>query len=193
VLSLFKPGEALRIWRMNRIDALTWGVTFVVVLLAGIEAGILTGVAFSLILFLWRTSRPHIAIVGRVGQSEHFRNVLRHQVQTCPHVVAVRVDESLYFANTRYLEDTLLRIVAERPEVKHLVLIGSAINFIDASAMETLESLVHELRAAGVELHLADIKGPVMDQLQRAGFIDHLGAERVYLSTHQAMQALDCV
>ena len=87
----------------------------------------------------------------------------------------------------------MLRIVAERPEVKHLVLIGSAINFIDASAMETLESLVHELRAAGVELHLADIKGPVMDQLQRAGFIDRLGAERVYLSTHQAMQALDCV
>ena len=192
VLSLFKPGEALRIWRMNRTDALTWGVTFVVVLLAGIEAGILTGVVFSLILFLWRTSRPHIAIVGRVGQSEHFRNVLRHQVQTCPHVVAVRVDESLYFANTRYLEDTLLRIVAERPEVKHLVLIGSAINFIDASAMETLESLMHELRAAGVELHLADIKGPVMDQLQRAGFIAHLGAERVYLSAHQAMQALDC-
>ena len=193
VLSLFKPGEALRIWRMNRTDALTWGVTFAVVLLYGIEAGILTGVALSLLLFLWRTSRPHIAIVGRVGQSEHFRNVLRHQVQTCPHVVAVRVDESLYFANTRYLEDTLLRIVAERPEVKHLVLIGSAINFIDASAMETLESLLHELRAAGVELHLADIKGPVMDQLQRAGFIDHLGAERVYLSTHQAMRALDCV
>jgi SulP family sulfate permease len=193
VLSLFKPGEALRIWRMNRTDAVTWGVTFAVVLLFGIEAGILAGVVFSILLFLWRTSRPHIAIVGRVGQSEHFRNVLRHQVQTCPHVVAVRVDESLYFANTRHLEDTLLRIIAERPEVKHLVLIGSAINFIDASAMETLESLLHELRSAGVDLHLADIKGPVMDQLQRAGFIDHLGAERVYLSTHQAMRALECV
>jgi SulP family sulfate permease len=193
VLSLFKPGEALRIWRMNRTDAVTWGVTFAVVLLFGIEAGILAGVVFAILLFLWRTSRPHIAIVGRVGQSEHFRNVLRHQVQTCPHVVAVRVDESLYFANTRYLEDALLRIVAERPEVKHLVLIGSAINFIDASAMETLESLLRELRAAGVALHLADIKGPVMDQLQRAGFIDHLGAERVYLSTHQAMRALECV
>lgn len=193
VLSLFKPGEALRIWRMNRTDAVTWGVTFAVVLLFGIEAGILAGVVFAILLFLWRTSRPHIAVVGRVGQSEHFRNVLRHQVQTCPHVVAVRVDESLYFANTRYLEDALLRIVAERPEVKHLVLIGSAINFIDASAMETLESLLHELRAAGVALHLADIKGPVMDQLQRAGFIDHLGAERVYLSTHQAMRALECV
>lgn len=193
VLSLFKPGEALRIWRMNRTDAATWGVTFAVVLLSGIEAGILAGVVFSLLLFLWRTSRPHIAIVGRVGQSEHFRNVLRHQVQTCPHVVAVRVDESLYFANTRYLEDALLRIVAGRPDVKHLVLIGSAINFIDASALETLENLVRELRAAGVELHLTEIKGPVMDQLQRAGFVEHLGDERIHLSTHQAMQALKCV
>ncbi len=193
VLSLFKPGEALRIWRMNRTDAATWGVTFAVVLLSGIEAGILAGVAFSLLLFLWRTSRPHIAIVGRVGQSEHFRNVLRHQVQTCPHVVAVRVDESLYFANTRYLEDALLRIVAGRPDVKHLVLIGSAINFIDASALETLENLVRELRAAGVELHLTEIKGPVMDQLQRAGFVEHLGDGHIHLSTHQAMQALKCV
>ncbi len=193
VLSLFKPGEALRIWRMNRTDAATWGVTFAVVLLSGIEAGILAGVAFSLLLFLWRTSRPHIAIVGRVGQSEHFRNVLRHQVQTCPHVVAVRVDESLYFANTRYLEDALLRIVAGRPDVKHLVLIGSAINFIDASALETLENLVRELRAAGVELHLTEIKGPVMDQLQRAGFVEHLGNGHIHLSTHQAMQALKCV
>ncbi len=193
VLSLFKPGEALRIWRMNRTDAATWGVTFAVVLLSGIEAGILAGVVFSLLLFLWRTSRPHIAIVGRVGQSEHFRNVLRHQVQTCPHVVAVRVDESLYFANTRYLEDALLRIVAGRPDVKHLVLIGSAINFIDASALETLENLVRELRAAGVELHLTEIKGPVMDQLQRAGFVEHLGDGRIHLSTHQAMQALKCV
>lgn len=193
VLSLFKPGEARHIWRMNRTDALTWGVTFAAVLLLGIEAGILAGVALSLLLFLWRTSRPHIAVVGRVGQTEHFRNILRHQVQTWPHVVAVRVDESLYFANTRYLEDALLRIVAERPEVRHLVLIGSAINFIDASALETLEALVRELRAAGVELHLAEIKGPVMDQLQRAGFVEHLGAGRIHLSTHQAMLALGCV
>lgn len=193
VLSLFKPGEVRHIWRMNRIDAFTWGVTFAAVLVFGIEVGILAGVAFAILLFLWRTSRPHIAVVGRVGQSEHFRNILRHQVQTCPHVVAVRIDESLYFANTRYLEDALLHIVAERPEVRHLVLIGSAINFIDASALETLESLLRELRAAGVEFYLSEIKGPVMDQLKRAGFVEHLGENRIFLSTHQAMQALECV
>ncbi|HWQ14874.1 MAG TPA: sulfate permease [Roseiflexaceae bacterium] len=193
VLGLFRPGEVRHIWRMNRGDALTWGVTFASVLALGIEAGILAGVALSLLLYLWRTSRPHIAVVGRVGQSEHYRNVLRHQVTTWPEVVAVRVDESLYFANTRYLEDALLKIVAGRPEVRHLVLIGAAINFVDASALETLEALLGELRAAGVTLHLAEVKGPVMDRLQRAGFVQKLGAEHIHLSTHQAMQALGCV
>ena len=193
VLGLFKPRELRHIWRMNRGDALTWGVTFGAVLLLGIEAGILAGVALSLLLYLWRSSRPHIAVVGRVGQTEHYRNVLRHQVTTWPQVVAVRVDESLYFANTRYLEDALLTIVAERPEVQHLVLIGAAINFVDASALETLEGLLAELRAAGVTLHLAEIKGPVMDRLERAGFVAKLGADHIHLSTHQAMQALGCV
>ncbi|MCX7790214.1 MAG: sodium-independent anion transporter [Chloroflexaceae bacterium] len=122
-----------------------------------------------------------------------YRNILRYDVQTWPHVVAVRVDESLYFANTRYLENALLRIVAERPEVKHLVLIGSAINFIDSSALHTLESLIQELRDAGVELHLAEIKGPVMDGLKRAHFVEKIGPERIHLTTHEAMQRLGCV
>lgn len=193
VLGLFKPREALHIWHLNRGDAITWGVTFAAVLALGIELGILAGVALSLILFLWRTSRPHIAVVGRVGQSEHYRNVLRHSVQTWPQVAAVRVDESLYFANTRYLEDALLRIVADQPDVKQLVLICNAINFVDASALETLSALVDELTAAGVTLHLAEVKGPVMDRLERAGFVAKIGADHIHLSVHQAMQKLGCV
>jgi SulP family sulfate permease len=133
-----------------------------------------------------------VAVVGRLGNSETYRNVRRHQVQTCSHVVAIRVDESLYFANTKFLEETVLCTIADQPEVKHLVLIGIAINFIDASALETLESLVQELRNAGVEFHLADIKGPVMDRLKAIGFIDKIGADHIHLSTHDAMTALDC-
>jgi SulP family sulfate permease len=193
VLGLFNPREPLHIWKMNRSDAITWVITFAVVLILGIEIGILAGVGASLLLFLWRTSRPHVAIVGRVGESETYRNVLRHEVKTCPHVVAVRVDESLYFANTKFLEDTLLRAVAERPEVKHLVLIGAAINVIDSSALATLESLILELRDAGVQLHLAEIKGPVMDRLTAVGFVEQLGAEHIFLSTHDAMKALGCM
>lgn len=190
VFGLVDLQEPRHIWAANRGDAITWGLTFAAVLLLGIEIGIFVGVGISLAIYLWRTSRPHIAIVGRIGESEVYRNILRYDVTTWPEVVAVRVDESLYFANTRYLEAALLRIVAERPEVKHLVLIGSAINFIDSSALHSLESLLQELRDGGVQLHLAEIKGPVMDGLKRAHFVEKIGAQHIHLTTHSAMQAL---
>ncbi|MCS6845582.1 MAG: solute carrier family 26 protein [Caldilineales bacterium] len=193
VTNLFDLETLREAWRYNKADAASWLVTFGVVLAWGIEVGIGAGVLTSLALFLWRTSRPHMAVVGRVGETEHFRNVLRHPVRTCPHVIAVRVDESLYFANTRYLEDQLLAMVADRPEVRHLLLICSAINFIDASALQTLEALHEELRDAGVQLHLAEVKGPVMDRLQAIGFVERLGAQHIFLSTHEAMRALECV
>jgi SulP family sulfate permease len=180
------------VWHYSKADFIALLATFITVLGVGVETGILVGVAAALVLFIWRTSRPHIAIVGRLGNTETYRNVLRHQVKTCPHILAVRVDESLYFANTKYLEDTILSLIADRPEVKHLLLIGIAINFIDASALETLESLIQELHDAGVEFHLADIKGPVMDQLKAIGFVERIGADHIYLSAHEAMQALRC-
>jgi len=192
VIGLVDLREPQRIWRTNRGDAFTWLITFVSVLALGIETGIFIGVATALVLYLWRTSRPHIAIVGRLGDSEVYRNVERHPVKTWPHVVAVRVDESLYFANTRYLEQALLRIVAERPEVKHLVLIGSAINFIDSSALHTLDHLIDELRDAGVEFHLADIKGPVMDRLSQSELLTKIGQDHIHITTHAAMLALGC-
>jgi sulfate permease, SulP family len=190
VIGLVNLREPLKIWHTNRGDALTWAIAFAAVLLLGIEIGIFAGVAASLIFYLWRTSHPHIAVVGRLGDSETYRNVERYQVQTWPDVVAMRVDESLYFANTRFLEEAILRVVAERPTVKHLVLIGTAINFIDSSALHTLEHLVDELRDAGVQLHLAAIKGPVMDRLLHSPLIAKLGAQHLHLSTHDAMRAL---
>jgi SulP family sulfate permease len=163
------------------------------VLALGVEQGILVGVAAALLLFIWRTSKPHVAVVGRLGESEIYRNVLRHPVEMCERVVAVRVDESLYFANSKYLEETVLDAVAERPAVDHFVLIGTAVNFIDASALETLESLIHELKDADVTFHLAAIKGPVLDRLEAIGFVEHVGANNIHLSTHDAMRAIGCV
>ena len=177
-------------WAYNKTDALSLIVTFVAVLTIGIEMGIVIGAGLSIALYLYRTSRPHIAVVGRVGQTEHFRNVLRHKVHTDDDILIVRVDESLYFANTAYLEDELLGRVADQRDIKHLVLIMSAVNFIDASALETLENLIERLRDAGVTLHMAEVKGPVMDKLQRVDFEDTLGAGHVYLSTHDAIADL---
>jgi len=177
------------IWKYNKADALSWIVTFGAALLVNVETGILVGVIASLVLFLWRASRPHVAEVGQLN-GETYRNVLRHQVKTYSHIIAIRIDESLYFANSRFVEDLVLRLVSERPQVAHFVLICSAVNFIDASALETLTALIEQLESAGVHFYLTDVKGPVMDRLERVGFVDKIGRERIFLTIHEAMQTL---
>ena len=190
VLSLVDVATIRHTWRYSRSDFSAMATTIVVVLTVGVEAGLLAGVALSIVLYLWRTSRPHIAIVGQVPGTEHFRNIERHCVVTSPMVLSVRVDESLYFADARYLEDRLYDEVARRPQVRHLVLLCSAVNYIDASALDSLELIMDRLRQAGVTFHLSEVKGPVLDRLQRSQFLDHLTG-RVFLSQHQAMAALD--
>src|SRR5690606_37968713 len=121
-------------------------------------------VAASILIFLYRSSQPHAAVVGQVPGTEHFRNVKRHDVHTIPSVLSIRVDESLYFANARYLEDLVYGEVAGRPELKDVVLMCSAVNAIDMSALESLEAIQHQLQDLGVRLHLSEVKGPVMDR-----------------------------
>lgn len=181
------------IWHYYKVDGLTLLITFVAVLMVGVESGILYGVASAMLLYIWRTSRPHVAIVGRLADSEIYRNIQRYEVQTWPSIIAMRIDESLYFANTKYLEDTVLQQIAENPEIKQFLLIGTAINFIDASALETLQELGNALNNAGVEFHLAAIKGPVLDRLKGSGLIEQIGADRVHLSTHDAIKQLGYV
>jgi SulP family sulfate permease len=164
--------------------------TILVTLGVGVEVGVAVGVGLSLVLFLLRTSRPHMAVVGQVPGTEHFRNVLRHAVVTSPKVLTLRVDESLYFANARHLEDRIYDLAAARPEITDVVLMCPAVNFIDASALESLEAVVHRLADAGVRFHLSEVKGPVMDRLERVHFLDHLTG-KVFLSQHQAMAELD--
>jgi SulP family sulfate permease len=190
VLSLVDVRTPLHTWRYSRSDFSAMALTIGVVLTIGVEAGIVAGVALSIALYLWRTSRPHIAIIGQVPGTEHFRNVERHAVITSPTVLSIRVDESLYFANARYLEDRLYDEIARRPEVRHAVLVCPAVNYIDASALDSLEVIVERLRQAGVAFHLSEVKGPVLDRLRRSDFLGRLTG-RVFLSQHQAMTELD--
>jgi len=174
-------------WAYDHTDGLSMFITFLAVLVVGIEMGILVGVAASLVLYLYRTSRPHTAIIGRIDDTEHFRNVQRHSVTTYPQLTLIRVDESLYFPNATYLEEEILGLVADQPDLTDLVLVCSAVNYIDISALEVLEKLIHELHDAGVRFHMAEVKGPVMDRLQQIGFINELGQDRVFISTHAAV------
>ena len=177
-------------WTYNKADTAALVTTFIAVLVIGLEPGILFGAGLSIALYLHQSSRPHLAIVGRVGNSEHFRNIDRHSVKTYPDILALRIDENLYFANTHYLEDKILELVADNKEVRHLVLICSAISFVDSSALESLRSLIEYLKNAGVILHLAEVKGPVMDRLEKTNLLDNLGEGKVFLSAHEAMQVL---
>jgi SulP family sulfate permease len=127
--------------------------------------------------------------VGRYGNTEHFRNVLRHEVSTTPNLVMVRVDESLYFVNSRYVETFLLNEVADNPLVDSILLICSAINFIDASGLEVLESLNEKLHEAGVTLNLAEVKGPVMDTLIKTDFYRNMHG-KIFFTTDLAMKEL---
>jgi SulP family sulfate permease len=189
VLGLVDLGALRRTWAYSRTDGAAMAATILVTLGLGVEPGILAGVALSLVLHLYRTSRPHVAIVGQVPGTEHFRNVARHRVATDPAVLSLRVDESLYFPNARFLEDTVLRELAARPEVRHVVLMFPAVNAVDASALETLEGLNAGLKASGVTLHLSEVKGPVMDRLGRSHFLDDLTGQ-VFLTQCDAMRAL---
>ncbi len=190
VLSLVDLGALKRTWIYSKADFAAMAATIVTVLTTGIEAGILAGVGLSLVLFLARSARPHMAVVGQVPGTHHFRNVLRHEVVTSPAVLSVRVDESLYFANARWLEDRLYDMAVAEPALRHVVLICSAVNEIDASALESLETLDQRLGAAGIAFHLSEVKGPVMDRLKRTDFLEHLSGQ-VFLSQHDALAALD--
>ena len=189
VLSLVDLASLRRTWRYSRQDGAAQLATILGVLLGGVEAGILLGVGLSLLLFLWRTSQPHMAVVGQVPGSEHFRNVERFAVIESPSVLSLRVDESLYFPNARYLEDRIGELIANRPLVRHLVLMCSGVNLIDASALDSLEAIVERLHTAGVQLHLSEVKGPVMDQLRRSDFLEKFGGQ-VFISQFQALQTL---
>jgi SulP family sulfate permease len=138
------------------------------------------------LLLLYRTSRPHIAVVGQVPGTEHYRNVLRHAVLEQPGILGLRIDESLYFANARFLEDAMASHVAARPGLRHVVLQCSAINDIDASALESLETINERLQTSGVQLHLSEVKGPVYDRLRRSHFLVQLSGQ-VFLTHHQAV------
>ena len=189
VVQLIDIKTIIHTWHYSKQDTAALLATLITVLFVGVEAGIITGVSLSLILFLWHTSRPHIAVVGRVPGTEHFRNVERFEVETQPNILTVRIDESLYFVNARVLEDRINSLVAERKEISDVILMCTAVNMIDASALESLETIADRLHSVGIKLHLSEVKGPVMDKLKGSALIAHLTGQ-IFLTQHQAIDSL---
>ena len=191
VMSLFDLSVFKRTWHYSYHDFTALIITFSLTLLVNVQSGITAGVLLSIGLHLYRSSRPHTAIVGLVPGTEHFRNIDRHEVDICPDVVTLRIDESLYFANARFLEQRILEIIAENKTTKHLVLMCSAVNDIDGSALEILETVNQQLKHLEIGFHLSEVKGPIMDKLKKSHFIDELYGQ-IFLTQFKAYEKLSC-
>ncbi len=187
VLSLVDFSILKRTWDYGFSDFVAVAITIFVTLGLGVETGVACGVLASLALHLYKTSRPHMAVVGEVPGTEHYRNVDRHEVITRSDILSLRIDESLYFANASFVESRLYSLLDERPDVRHVILMCTAVNEIDLSALEALESINHQLRERGIDLHLSEVKGPVMDVLRHTHFLEELSG-KVFLSQHHAVK-----
>lgn len=189
VLSLVDFSVLKRSWAYSKPDFIAVTATILFTLGMGVETGVSAGVILSIGLHLYRTSRPHVAEVGLVPGTQHFRNINRHKVVTDKSILTIRIDESLYFANARFLEDYIYDRLAGDQQIRHVVLMCSAINEIDLSALESLEAINQRLSDSGVRLHLSEVKGPVMDGLGKTHFLDVLTGQ-VFLSQYDAWAAL---
>ncbi len=189
VLSLVDFSILKRSWTYSKDDFVAVAATILLTLTLGVETGVSAGVLLSLVLHIYKTTRPHIAEVGLVEGSEHFRNILRHPVKTDPALLSVRIDQSLYFANARFLEDFIYKRAMGHSEIKDVVLMFPAVNEVDLSALESLEAINTRLKDVGIRLHLSEVKGPVMDRLKRSHLLEELTGE-VFLSQYDAWRKL---
>lgn len=176
-------------WKYSKADGLAMWTTFFGVTCIDISTGLMIGIILTFVLLLWKISRPHIAVIGLVEGTQHFRNVSRYDVITTPTVVAFRVDENLSFLNAHVLKGHVITEVSQNDQLQHVVINCSSISNIDLSALEMLEDLNWELSQLNIQLHLSEVKSFVMDRLSRSALIRQLSGQ-IFLSHYQAIQTL---
>ena len=188
VLGLLDWHTLREAWRYDKADAVSLLLTFAGVIFLGVEEGILLGVALSLAVLVWRSNHPHMAIVGRVPGTEHFRNIDRHQVDTLSGLIALRIDESLYFANAQIIEEKVEALIQSNTDTRTVLMILSAVNQLDSTALTMLTDMQKDLAARNITLQFAEIKGPVLDRLRGTPLGEKMH-DQIFLSTHEAFVA----
>jgi SulP family sulfate permease len=191
VIGLIDVKEAKHLFKVKKADGWTLALTFVVTLAVGSEQGILIGMAFSLLVFIWRSSHPHTAELGYVEKEDVFRNIKRFpEVKTYPEALILRVDASLYFANMGFFEDRLRKNLIERPEVKWVIIDLSGVNDIDAVAIDALEEVIENYHGKQIQFLFAGMKGPVRDLVAKAGWEEKYGERIKHPSIQHALQSI---
>ena len=191
IFPLIKLREIITTWKYDRGDGIAELITLLGVLALGIEEGIALGVIITILSYLRRTSRPHIAVVGRIKDTQHFRNIKRHQVETWSNLLLIRIDENVSFANVNYIINFIEDETINSTELKHVVLIFSSVSHIDCTAFEALENLISSLKSQHILLHLSEVKGPVLDKLKQTSFLDQLSPGKIFFQTIEAVEKLN--
>jgi sulfate permease, SulP family len=190
IIPLVRIKNIIHTWQYDRGDGVAELVTLLGVIIFGIEEGISLGILLTVASHLRKSSQPHIAVVGRIPGTEHFRNIKRHQVETWRHLLMLRIDESITFTNINFIEEFLSDQIQKEPDVKHVVLIFTSVSDIDSTALEALESINHTLQGQGKTLNIAEAKGPVMDKLEKTDFIEQLKPGKVFFRNMDAVNEL---
>ena len=176
-------------WKYSKADGFAMWATFLGVTCIDISTGLLIGIVLTFVLLLWRISRPHIAVIGLIQGTQHFRNISRYDVITSPTIVAFRVDENLSFLNAHILKGKIITEISHNTHLQHVIINCSSISNIDLSALEMLHDLNQALAQLNIQLHLSEVKSPVMDRLSSSKLADELTG-KIFLSHYQAIQSL---
>jgi len=171
-------------------DGIAMALTILFTLTLGVIAGLIAGIGISLMMYLYRTSKPHVAVVGQVPGTQHFRSIERHEVITTSQIISMRIDESIYFPNARFLETKINDLIALQPDVKHFILMCSAVNSIDASGLESIKAINQRLTENGIAFHLSEVKGPIMDGLKKTKFYEEIKS-RIHLTQFEAVSSIN--
>jgi SulP family sulfate permease len=190
IIPLIKLREIIDTFQHDRADASTQFITLIAVLTLGIEEGIALGIIVTVIIFLRRTSLPHIAVIGQVDGTEQFRNIKRHNVKTWPNLLLIRIDENITFANITYITEFISEQADKQTTLEHIVLNCSSISYIDTTAFEALKNFVTAIENRGLTINLAQVKGPVMDKLSQMKIEDELSKGQVFFHTTDAIKSL---
>ncbi len=189
IFPLIKLKDILHTWRYDKSDGMAELMTLLGVLVFGIEEGLVLGIVLTIASYLRQTSQPHIAEVGRIANTEHYRNINRHEVETWSKLLLLRIDENITFSNADYINDFILERLTHRP-IKHIVLICTSVSHIDSTALEALESMSHTLSQQGMTLHFSEVKGPVMDKLEQSCFLEKIKPGQLFFRTIDGVDKL---
>jgi sulfate permease, SulP family len=190
IIPLVKLKNIIHTWHYDRGDGIAELVTLLGVLVFGIEEGIILGIVLTIASYLRKSSRPHIAVVGRIPNTEHYRNIKRHNVETWQHLLLIRIDDNITFTNVNYIEEYLFSELKRQPHIKHVVLICTSISDIDTTALEALENINHTLQASEKTLNITEAKGPVLDKLEKTDFFEQLKPGKAFFRTEDAIKEL---